>query len=279
MTDHICESCGKIFYRKTHLEYHANNDACKKREYECKYCNKGFTTSANMYRHMKHSCKIKQQNDTEKENILDRLLYLENANKELAETSKKEIYQLKKENIGLKKKVNKLAKVINNNPRTTNINRGTINNIILVGYGKEDISKIDRNEVIKALRNGFNSSVKLTETLHFNPKYPQYHNVYISNMKDKYAMAYDGKEWNLTIKEDIINKIYDDKKNYIEENLDDFVKSLSSSRKNALDRWLETNDEDEKITKIKNEIKLLLYNKRNLVEPKKNKITKAIIDI
>jgi gas vesicle protein len=98
-------------------------------------------------------------------------------------------------------------------------------------------------------------------------------------MKDKYAMAYDGKEWNLTIKEDIINKIYDDEKNYIEENLDDFVKSLSSSRKNALDRWLETNDEDEKITKIKNEIKLLLYNKRNLVEPKKNKITKAIIDI
>jgi hypothetical protein len=31
-------------------------------------------------------------------------------------------------------------------------------------------------------------------------------------MQDKYAMTYDGKDWNLTIKEDLINKIYDDKK-------------------------------------------------------------------
>jgi hypothetical protein len=146
-----------------------------------------------------------------------------------------------------------------------NIVNGNVN-IILIGYGKEDLSRIDKNDVIRALQNGFNSSVKLTEILHFNPKYSEYHNVYISNMKDKYAMTYDGKDWNLTIKEDLINKIYDDKKNYIEENLDDFMDSLSTSRKKALDRWLET-DDDEKISKIKNEIKLLLYNKRNLVEP------------
>jgi hypothetical protein len=88
-------------------------------------------------------------------------------------------------------------------------------------------------------------------------------------MKDKYAMTYNGDNWNLTIKDDLINKIYDDKKNYIEENLDDFVDSLSISRKKALGRWLETDDNDKKIVEIKNEIKLLLYNKRKLVEPKK----------
>jgi hypothetical protein len=38
-------------------------------------------------------------------------------------------------------------------------------------------------------------------------------------MKDKYAMMHDGTNWTLTTKEDLINKIYDDKKNYIEENL------------------------------------------------------------
>ena len=41
------------------------------------------------------------------------------------------------------------------------------------------------------------------------------------------------------------------KKHYIEENLDDFVASLSISRKKALDRWLETDDEDEKISKMR----------------------------
>lgn len=94
-------------------------------------------------------------------------------------------------------------------------------------------------------------------------------------------MMFDGKEWNLTMKDELINKIYDDKKNYIEENLDDFVDSLSTSRKKALERRLETDDEDERITKIKNEIKLLLYNKRNLILDKQistvDKPTKPLI--
>ena len=50
----------------------------------------------------------------------------------------------------------------------------------------------------------------------FNPDYPEYHNVYISSMKDKYAMMYDGHNWNLVMKKDLIDKIYDDNKNYIE---------------------------------------------------------------
>ena len=280
MSEYTCNICKKIFQRKSHLNYHINNEACKSRDNQCKYCQKLFTISGNMYRHMKYNCKIKRYNDNEKENILDRLLNLENASKEFAEISKKEIILLKKENIILKKKVDKLAKItssnlITNNIKTANINNGTINNIILVGYGHEDISKIDRNDVVKALQNGFNSTVKLTETLHFNPKYPEYHNVYISNMKDKYAMTYDGKDWNLTIKEDLINKIYDDKKNYIEDNLDDFVESLSVFRKKALDRWLDTDEDDARISKIKNEIKLLLYNKRYLIDQNKIKNRKS----
>ena len=153
------------------------------------------------------------------------------------------------------------TKVVNNN----NINNGIVAHINLIGYGKEDLSKIDKRDILKAIQCGYNSTIKLTETLHFNPKHPEYHNVYITNVKDKYAMMFDGKEWNLTMKEDLINKIYDDKKNYIEENLDDFVGSLPVSRKKALVRWLETDEEDDRISKIKNEIKLLLYNKRNLI--------------
>ena len=159
----------------------------------------------------------------------------------------------------------KTVRVTKNITNTHNINNGIVAHINLIGYGKEDLSKIDKNEIIKAIQQGFNSTIKLTETLHFNPKHPEYHNIYITNVKDKYAMMYDGKDWNLTMKYDLINKIYDDKKNYIEENIDEFINSLSSSRKKALDRWLVTDGEDEKINKVKNEIKLLLYNKRNFV--------------
>jgi len=123
---------------------------------------------------------------------------------------------------------------------------------------------------LKGLQNGFYSTVKLTDTIHFNPKYPEYHNIYISNIKDKYGMMYDGKDWTLIPKSELIDKIYDNKKNYIEENVEEFYDSLSPSRKRALERWFNTDDEHEKIKEIKERIKLLLYNKRNIVINSKN---------
>jgi hypothetical protein len=83
-------------------------------------------------------------------------------------------------------------------------------------------------------------------------------------MKDKYGMKYDGKSWILITKKQLIDDIYDDKKNYIEENLNDFIDSLSTSRINALRRWLNTDENDKKILDIKERIKLYLYNNKEL---------------
>ena len=50
--------------------------------------------------------------------------------------------------------------------------------------------------------------------------------------------------------------------------MDDFCESLHPSQRRALDRWLNrwlnTDEEDIKIKDIKERIKLLLYNKRNI---------------
>ncbi|VBB17734.1 hypothetical protein YASMINEVIRUS_197 [Yasminevirus sp. GU-2018] len=280
MTSYKCEACKKVFKRQSNLEYHVTNKVCVGRiieedssddtkSHKCKFCNKKFTTATSMYRHINHTCKIKKKDDDEREQIYERLLKFEESNNERMKKLEKENAQLKKEVTILKKNV-KTSKVVNTvNNGNMNINKGVINNttnqIILVGYGQEDLSKLDKSQLIKILQNGYNSTVKLTEAVHFNPKYPEYHNIYISNMRDKYAMMFDGNKWTLTMKEDLINQIYEDKKNYIEENLEIFLDSLTVSRKKALDRWLETDDEDEKISRIKSEIKLLLYNKRNLI--------------
>jgi len=242
---------------------HYKND--NDRQFKCKYCGKAFTTSTSMYRHVNHTCKVKKQDEDEKSEIYRRLLNLEEENKLL----KKEVVSLKR--------TDKTAKITN---KTININKGVINNttnqIILVGYGHEDLSKLSKNELIKILQSGYDSTLKLTEAVHFNPKYPEHHNIYISNMRDKYAMMFDGEKWTLTMKEDLINKIYDDKKNYIEENIEDFIDSLSTSRKKALDRWLDTCDEDDRISKIKNDIRLLLYNKRDLIMDKQEDNTHGL---
>ena len=257
-----CIVCDKLF-------------TCKKNIYYCKLCHKGFTTETSMYRHMRTTCKVKKQSDDEKNKIYQKLLvieeieercnHLENENKKRVQLEN-EIRDIKNENDNLKRKVAYIETKDNN--KVVNINRGIVNNlnqnIILVGYGKEDISKIDQNEILRVLNNGYNSAIKLTETVHFNPKYPEYHNIYISNIKDKYAMMFNGNSWTLTMKEELIDKIYDDKKNYIEENIDDFIASLPQSRKKALERWLDTDDNNNKIKEVKEQIKLLLYNKRNI---------------
>jgi len=91
-----------------------------------------------------------------------------------------------------------------------------------------------------------------------------FHNVYIPSMKDKYAMIYDGSEWTMVTKEYLIDKMYDDKRVYIEENLDDFLDSLTNSQQKALQRWMKAEENHPYIAKVKDDIKLLLYNKRKI---------------
>ena len=78
--------------------------------------------------------------------------------------------------------------------RRNNINNGTINttnNIIKVSLGCEDMSLISKEEKKMILNTGFQSLVKLIETVHLNDRYKQFQNVSIPNLKDKYAKCYD----------------------------------------------------------------------------------------
>ena len=172
-----------------------------------------------------------------------------------------------------KLKSEKTSKNINNGTvynNNGNVNNNTMNiTVNVVPFGKEDLSKIDKTELLKVFRSGFNSALRLTETTHFNPKYPEYHNVYISNMKNKYAMTFDGNDWALVMKDELIDKIYDNKRDYIEENMDEFFQSLLPSQINALHRWLNVDDDHQYVQKVKNDMKLMLYNKRKMaLEPK-----------
>lgn len=262
----ICDRCNREFKRKENLSRHIDNKVCHNKKFGCKYCECKFTSKVSMYRHIRENCKKKDEINSEdndnRQEIYEKLL-------ESQMTMHCRIENLEKENEELKKKIKKkLSKTINN------INNGTINNInninILVGYGNEDLSKIGKSHLLKSFKTGFNSTYNLINMIHFNPEHPEFHNIYISSMKNNYAMLYDGDDWTLVTKDDLIDKLYDDKRNYIEDNLDDFLESLTESQKRALNRWMNVEDDHPYIRKIKNDIKLLLYNKRKM--PINNKI-------
>jgi len=274
-----CTACNKVFKTVKNLEYHTVNKVCEKKKYICKYCNNKFTSRISMYRHIRMSCKVKTDDDNKKKEIYNNLVGIRRQTEELRLIVEKEQLEIQRkkmllESIRLDTRLNNNDMIGDKNQnRNINIINSTINinnNIVLVGCGKEDMSRIDKNDIIKNI-NGFYTPLNLTDTIHFNPKYPEYHNVYISSMKDKYAMIYDGDKWSLVIKDELIDKLYDDKKNYIEENFDDFLNSLTKSKKNALERWMNIDDNHEKIKEVKNKMKLLLYNKRNIPIDAKNK--------
>ena len=261
-----CKKCNNIFSTNGNLKCHIVNNSCKTvSKIKCKYCNKKYTTNTSMYRHMRNICKIKKKEDIDKQEIYEKLLELQKQVDELRDKSdrlEERTKELEKNNIKLK---NSKKKVINNRINNGTINNGTINNIVLIGYGHEDFAKIDKQDILKSLKKGFYSTLHLTEAVHFNPKYPEYHNVYISNIKDRYAMMYDGMEWILTRKSELIDRLYEDKKNYIENNMEEFIQTLTNNQTKALERWLNTDDTHDRIKEIKDMIKLLLYNKRDRV--------------
>ena len=61
----ICASCSHNFSSKQCLEYHKTKNACKKKKHRCKYCNKFFSSSSTMYRHIRNVCKIKKEHDND----------------------------------------------------------------------------------------------------------------------------------------------------------------------------------------------------------------------
>jgi hypothetical protein len=297
MSNFVCEICKKTFKKRENLTYHTEKAVCAGKELSCRFCPAKFRSKSAMYYHMRKDCKIKKKEIKDKEDIYENLikaqnetkekiLELQNENKKMKEEFEKNNKKHEKEKKEFKKKdkerekeikllkqqINKKEKTNsiqingnNTNNVSNNINQGVINNVTLIAFGSEDLTKLDKKDVIAAIRCGYNSVTNLTKTIHFNPKYPEYQNIYISNIKDTYAMMYDGKKWNLTFKEDLINRIYEDKKDYIDENFDEFVKSLSESSKNSLRRWLDTDENDKKISLIKKKLKVLLYNERKNV--------------
>jgi uncharacterized C2H2 Zn-finger protein len=163
MVVYTCNNCNKIFTQKVDYTRHLNRkNPCKKMKLPiiaekpfipaetvlnksiiCNYCFFIFTRKDSLSKHLKKYCKVKKQDDHEKETIYQQLL-----NEHL--NIKNENKDIKNENKDIKNKLTELenkilkGKIIN----TKNINNGIINNIQIVAYGKEDLSRIKEKVVV-----------------------------------------------------------------------------------------------------------------------------------
>ena len=183
-----------------------------KKKFECCYCQKTFTTRQAKFKHEKDRCKFKTTESEDDEDIT---------------IDKKDIL-INKLILQVEKLLDQNLSNFNNN--NINCNNKITNNIMVNNYGEENINYITDKVLKKLLYYPASAIPRLIAMKHFNPKYPENHNIKITNIHDKFAKKYKNGKWSIEDKKAVIGELvddgfahYDDFKNLKGEELDDKI--------------------------------------------------------
>ena len=162
------------------------------------------------------------------------------------------------------------------NINTTNTNNGTINNINIVQFGREDSSVLTKEEISKILyERGVDGLLASIEVFHFNNRLPQYKNIRLTNLKSKYIDIHNGKTWIKEIQDKVLNETLENHTYHLQTICDNVgnQKKVKNSVKNILkdysdvykfdteERKLTNNKKTiKKVNDKKEEVKLFIYN-------------------
>lgn len=165
----------------------------------CMYCDAIFSRNDNLQRHMKERCKSKKYID-ELEKLKEKLNLLSGSYQNL----EKENENLKKENNELKNsnhQVTNIQNTFNNTNNINNINNGIINNnnvnIKLVQFGSENIDDLDIKEALDIYMKstGGNIISNMLKFVNLNEKYPQNHNICMTDLSRELVKIFNGKQF------------------------------------------------------------------------------------
>jgi len=233
--------------------------------YQCKYCNKVLQHQSSLSRHIKYSCKKNKDED------LKELARLFNEKEKMAKEN--EMMQLMEKKDKQLENMQKQIDKLTNKLQIQNVNNGTVNNgtvhnntinIQLLNHTDTDYSHLTPNDYMACINN-CNKCVKtLIEKVHFNPNKPENMNIYLSNIKGKYVMIYKDNEWQIQNKKDQVNHLYDHNEMVLETWYDEY-KDKHPHIVNSFQRYLKNRDGDVVLNRAKDEILMMLYNKRKMI--------------
>ena len=162
--EYYCSICNYKNERRINIKNHIiKKKACgdnpvmlvRNIDITCKHCNNSYSGKKSLNTHLK-VCKVLRSN----------------------------------ENDQLKQKVKELEEKLEKaNAKPTSVTNNIIN-INLNGYQDTDFSKLTDRHFGKALNRTLMSIPQLIEYTHFNSKAPENHNIYISNIQNKFDHKY-----------------------------------------------------------------------------------------
>ena len=232
----------------------------------CIYCHKHYKHRSSLSRHVKN-CKLKTN-----KTIHDYIDIL-NEHKSIIDKQSIEIEQTDVKYHSIMKKLESITKELN----IQNINNGCIvkgnqinTTIQLLNYSETDYDFLTDKDYIKCISDCNHCVKTLIEKVHFNKNKPENMNIYVSSIKGKFVMVYRKNKWQLMNKKDQVDDLYD----YNEVILDNWYRDYHEKYPhiiNSFKRYLKNkNNDDDLIKRVKDDILLMLYNQRDVINTTSN---------
>ena len=190
------------------------------------------------------------------------------------EELRNELEIIKKEKIELEKQL--ICK--NGGGDTTNnintLNNGYIKNNVVINvnnYGQEkEMTKKEITKIIKvAMRlcnnirgNPWDAFNYVLQQIHFNPKYPENHNLKLTNIRSPIMDVYTNDKWKKVPFTEQIKLIIESLMDFIDDNQDkvDFSSNYWEELYNKLDEYFSNGDNKKYYKKVENSLKCKLFN-------------------
>ena len=226
---YCCKKCLKVFNRKSTYTNHINRKTrCDKQlivagELRCPGCKKELKSSASLYYHVKNNL-CKHPDCIQSNTITNNLNNIETFN-------------------------------INNNLNVDNVN--------VVKFGQENLSFMTDDLYKQILGRGFNSVMDFIAHSHFNKDHPENHNIYIANIRDDCIVLYDGDKWTINNRDELVEDIIYAKSDFLFSKFKELKHQMEQSEIDRFMRFMDQRDNSQTMNRLKNEIKLQLYNNRH----------------
>ena len=270
-----CEKCNKEFIKKSAYASHSmRTNPCIKNIIinECSYCNKIFSLKHNLTAHIK-ICKQKPIIDNVTRSQLEELQKMLFEQQKKIEEQQKKFDEQQKDNEELKKKVDELSHSTETNNNITlneNSHNNTTNNVInIYSAGKEDLSLLSKEDILKLCTSGTYYPIIAAEILHCNEKYPEFQNVLISNLRAATGQVKINDKWITKSQDDILNTMMNVDKSHISTLIKDL--DIDKKLKIKLESTQDEIDTNEPKEHQKSRIKQKLYDASPMVRKNKDK--------
>ena len=263
-----CKTCNKTFTRKSNLENHSLKIfPCKQveknseieeiiSENNCKFCNKIFSTKFNLNKHHKGHCKLKKESDQKK---IDEITMMNKL---------KEMFLNNLQN----------TNITNTNITNNNITNNITNNIQVNIYsaGKEDLSRLSQEDIIKICTSGTYYPIVAAEVIHCNKNYPEFQNFLITNLRSNTGLVFLNDDWHSKSQEELLSNIMQVDKKHVSNLIKDL--KVDDKLQVKLESTKQEIEDNENKEHQKTKIKTKLYNAAKMIKNNKKNVEKKILE-